>query len=65
VHDAELVNVALRGLPRSWEPFVHRIFARDKFPYFDKLWSECIQEETQLESKDDMDGVVKSRIDEN
>jgi hypothetical protein len=22
VGDAELVNVALRGLPRSWEPFV-------------------------------------------
>jgi hypothetical protein len=22
VHDVELVNVALRGLPKSWEPFL-------------------------------------------
>jgi hypothetical protein len=27
VHDAELVNVALRGLPKSWEPFVQGICA--------------------------------------
>jgi len=22
VHEVELVNIALRGIPRSWEPFV-------------------------------------------
>jgi hypothetical protein len=27
VEDAEMVNVALRGLPRSWEPFVLGICA--------------------------------------
>jgi hypothetical protein len=27
VQDVELVNVALRGLPKSWEPFVQVIFA--------------------------------------
>jgi hypothetical protein len=65
VQDVELVNVALRGLPRSWEPFVQGICARDKFPDFDRLWTDCIQEETQLVSRDDMDGVVKSSSDEN
>jgi hypothetical protein len=29
VVDAELVNVALRGLPGSWEPFVQGICARE------------------------------------
>jgi hypothetical protein len=28
-------------------------------------WTDCIQEETQLVSRDDMDGVVKSSSDEN
>jgi hypothetical protein len=45
------VNVALRGLPRSWEPFVQGICAREKLPGFDRLWTDCIQEETRLESR--------------
>jgi hypothetical protein len=65
IHDDELLNVALRGLPRSWEPFVQGICARDKFLDFDRLWKDCIQKENQLVSKDDMDGVVKSSSDEN
>jgi len=65
VHDAELVNVALRGLPGSWEPFVQGIFARDKLSNFDILWKNFFQEETQLVSRDDMDGVVKTSSDEN
>jgi hypothetical protein len=65
VQDVELVNVALRGLPRSWEPFVQGICARDKLPDFDRLWTDCIQEETRLVSRDDMDGMVKSSSDEN
>jgi hypothetical protein len=56
------VNVALRGLPRSWEPFVQGICARETLPGFDRLWTDCIQEETRLESRD---GLVKSNSDEN
>jgi hypothetical protein len=62
VEDVELVNVALRGLPRSWEPFVQGICARETLPGFDRLWSECIQEETRLESRN---GLVESNSDEN
>jgi hypothetical protein len=65
MQDVELVNVALRGLPRSWEPFVQGICARDKLPDFDRLWKDCIQEETWLESRDDLDGPVKNSSDEN
>jgi hypothetical protein len=32
VQDAELVNVALRGLPRSWEPFVQGYVHVRHFP---------------------------------
>jgi hypothetical protein len=39
VDDTELVNVALNGLPRSWEPFVQGICAREKLPDFDRLWT--------------------------
>ena len=42
VEDVELVNVALRGLPRSWELFVRRICAREKLLDFDRLWTDCV-----------------------
>jgi hypothetical protein len=38
----ELVNVALRGIPKSWEPFLQVICARDIVPWFDRLWTDCI-----------------------
>jgi hypothetical protein len=49
--DVELVNVALNGFPKSWEPFVKGIFTREKLLDWQKLWDDCIQEETQEESK--------------
>ena len=42
VENVELVNVALRGLPKSWEPFVQGICAQEKLPDFDRLWTNCI-----------------------
>jgi hypothetical protein len=45
VDDTELVNVG------SWEPFVQGICAQDKLPPFEKLWTDCIQEEAQIESR--------------
>jgi hypothetical protein len=51
VVDAELVNMALNGFPTSWEPFVKGICARENLPTFERLWDDCIQEETWMESK--------------
>jgi hypothetical protein len=31
-NDVELVNVALNGFPKSWEPFVKGVCAREKLP---------------------------------
>jgi hypothetical protein len=36
-----------------------------KLLYFDRLWIDCIQEETWLVSRDGLDGLVKSSSDEN
>jgi len=46
------------GIPRSWEPFVQGICPREKFPGFNMISLVYIQEETQLMSKDDTDGLV-------
>ena len=65
VEDAELVNVALNGFPASRKPFVKGICTRENLHEFERLWNDCIQEETHLVSKDDLDGVVKSSRDDN
>jgi hypothetical protein len=44
---------------------LHTIFSQEMFPGFDRIWNHCIQEETQLVSKQDMDGVVKRINEEN
>jgi hypothetical protein len=31
--DVELINVALNGFPKSWEPFVKGVCTREKLPY--------------------------------
>jgi hypothetical protein len=51
MEDVELMNVALNGLPKSWEPFVKGFYARENLPDWQRLWDDCIQEETREESK--------------
>jgi hypothetical protein len=48
---AELVNMALNGFPTSWEPFVKGICACEHLPNFERLWDDCIQEKTRMESR--------------
>jgi hypothetical protein len=49
--DVELATTTLNGFPSSWNPFVQGICARKKLHKFDKLWSDCTQEESRLISK--------------
>jgi hypothetical protein len=51
VDEAELVNVAFNGFTKSWEPFVKGIYAREKLPDWQRLWNDCIKEETRKEPK--------------
>jgi hypothetical protein len=55
MQDVELVNVALRGLPKSWEPFVQGIYAQETVPVFDRLWNDCSQDGTHLEFGDGLE----------
>jgi hypothetical protein len=54
--EVELVNVALNGLPKSWEPFVKGVCARENILDWQRLWDDCIQEETWEESKSSKKG---------
>lgn len=47
----ELALIALDGLPESWETFVAGISARSKFPKFDRLRTDCLQEESRLDKR--------------
>ena len=58
VNDKELVTITLNGLPTSWEPFIQGVCARDKLPSFDKLWADCVQEESRLISRNNLQRPV-------
>jgi len=47
--DAKIMNVALNGLPKSWEPFVKGVCSLETIPNWQRLWDDCIQEETREE----------------
>ena len=51
VEDKKLVNWALNGFPSQWETFVQGVCARDILPSWERLWDDCIYEETRMESK--------------
>ena len=51
VDDEDLVAVALDGLPLSWETYVQGINARENQPSFDRLWTDCLQEEGGIMNK--------------
>jgi hypothetical protein len=48
ISDRELVLTTLNALPRHWEPFLQSISGRADLPGFDRLWTDCAQEETRL-----------------
>ena len=54
IDDAELVTATLNGFSSSWDPFVQETCAREKFPKFDKLWTNCVQEKARLLSNDSL-----------
>jgi hypothetical protein len=45
------VTTILNGFTSSWDTFVQGICARKKLSKFDKLWTDCIKEESILISK--------------
>jgi hypothetical protein len=43
--------MALNGFLTSWESFVKGICDQETLLTFERLWGDCIQEGTQMESK--------------
>ena len=52
----------LNGLPPSWESFIQTISGWTKLPKFDKLWTDCTQEETRIAARQRLHG---SQVEEN
>ena len=49
INDKELVLLAMNGLPPSWESFIQVISSKSDFLTFERLRTDCIQEEQRLE----------------
>jgi hypothetical protein len=56
VADAKLMNMALNGFLASWEPFVKGICACENLPSFERLWDDCIHEESSDGVKGQQEG---------
>jgi hypothetical protein len=49
--DRELVLTTLNNLPKTWEHFIQSISGREALPTFDRLWTDCTQEELRLRNR--------------
>jgi hypothetical protein len=51
ISDRELFLSTLNNLPKQWEPFLQSISRREKIPTFDRMWTDCTQEELRLRAR--------------
>jgi hypothetical protein len=49
--DRELVLTTLNNLLKMWAPFLQSISGREALPTFDRLWTDCTQEELRLRNR--------------
>jgi hypothetical protein len=47
VDDDDLVQAIFYGLPSSWETFLSSVSGREIQPTFERLWHDCLQEESR------------------
>lgn len=52
VDDENLVSLALLGLPKSWNSYQDSVNGQGKFPGWERLWSDLVQEEIRQNTKD-------------
>jgi hypothetical protein len=48
----DLVSLALLGLPKRWHNYQDSINGREKLPYWERLWSDLVQEEFRWNTRD-------------
>ena len=47
VSGTELVRTTVNGDANPWVVFMEAIVARENLPYWDKIWDDFVQEDTQ------------------
>jgi transposase InsO family protein len=62
VPDRDMVSFALLGFPKSWENFIDAVSGREKLPDWERLWSDCVQEEIRKQTRSG--SHVKQDVDE-
>ena len=50
--DEDLVDLALLGLPKSWHSSQDSVNGQEKFPRWERLWSDLVQEEIRRSTRD-------------
>ena len=45
VADDDFVSLDLLGIPKSWNSFQYSVNGREKFPNWERLWLDLVQEE--------------------
>eukprot|EP00253_Pinus_taeda_P025348 PITA_25348 len=53
VDDEDLVSLTLLGLSKSWHSYQDSVNGREKFPGWERLWSDLVQEEIRHCSRDE------------
>ena len=52
VDDEDLVSLALLGLPKSWHSYQDSVNGQEKFPGWERLWSDLVKEEIRRSTRD-------------
>jgi hypothetical protein len=52
ITDDDLVSLALLGLPKSCHNYQDSVNGREKLPYWERLWSDLVQEEFRRNTRD-------------
>jgi len=52
VDDEDLVSLALLGILKSWNSYQDFVNGREKFPGWERLWSDLVQEEVMRNTRD-------------
>jgi hypothetical protein len=53
VDDDDLVQIAVDGLPNSWETFLSSVNGREVQPNFERLWNDFLKEEGRLKRRNE------------
>jgi hypothetical protein len=51
VPDRDMVSFARLGFPKSWENFIDAVSGKEKLLDWERLWSDCVQEEIRKQTR--------------